>query len=848
MVALVAILAVVASVALHFLLPPEKAKALVLKQLKTQLRREVKIGDISIGILKGLHIHDLQVSESPDFSKGTFISSEQFSLRVALVPLLFRKVILRQVSLIQPTISIVRMPDGKTFNFSDLTQSTTTATSPSKEREKPPFMFLVSHAAIEKGALHFVDRSPAAQSMDISDLDLKLKNVSLVSPFRLDTSMRVKTKAADWRVELSGDANLAAASLKIRDCRLSSKETKLALSGMAEQLRSDQPTIDILLDIPQLHVANLAPFATLPPDVKLSGPLSGRAALKGHQRKLLVDSNFDLTKTDVKYSASFTKAANVPFSAAFKGTVLDMQGLSIENAKLVLVSMQVSGSGQVGQIRSPQPHIDLQLESNAFPVSDIAALVPQALPKGIAWQGSTQFSARVTGTPAASHVSLKWDGKPLSITLPDTFSKPIGTALDVNAQLDVIQPSQIQIRSFSGHLGSMQMTGSASYVTRGAQSTIGLAMKTNTFSVAEMAAMIPKTAPYKPGGNASLEVRVSGTADAPAVNGSMILQDVSAAYERSQITRLSGPVTFSMQDVVAPKLAGKLNGSEFALKLAAHKISTHPDIQVDFQIGELDLNKILPPMEALQPAKPSASVWFLVPPAYAATPEKPMPPMTIAATCSIGRAVHDLFEGQKIEFKAKLTDVTPDLSKVNGTATLRGGAGKLKNVEKLVSLSSTAKLVLLPISILQKLEHKGILKGLGIPSLQMIPFNSLKGDYALRSGTMEVQTFDLDGHDLAIQTKGTIGLIGAQPLNLKVATRLMSGVIAGTLGQLVRDESGHPTIKFSVTGTAADPHAKLDVQEVGKKAVQEVGKELLKNKDVQNAVDGLEKTFKNIFR
>src|SRR4051812_23038131 len=82
---------VLASVALHFLLPPEKAKALVLKQLTTHLHREVTLGQVSVGIISGLDISDLNVSEKPDFSKGTFVSSERFTLRLALWPLIFKR-------------------------------------------------------------------------------------------------------------------------------------------------------------------------------------------------------------------------------------------------------------------------------------------------------------------------------------------------------------------------------------------------------------------------------------------------------------------------------------------------------------------------------------------------------------------------------------------------------------------------------------------------------------------------------------------------------------------------------------------------------------------------------------
>src|ERR1041385_2468604 len=95
----VVIMLIVASALLKIYLPPEKAKKLVLEKLSTQLKREVKLGTVSVGILSGLHMTDLKISESPNFSKGTFLSSEQFSLKIALMPLIFRKVMVKQIVL-----------------------------------------------------------------------------------------------------------------------------------------------------------------------------------------------------------------------------------------------------------------------------------------------------------------------------------------------------------------------------------------------------------------------------------------------------------------------------------------------------------------------------------------------------------------------------------------------------------------------------------------------------------------------------------------------------------------------------------------------------------------------------
>jgi hypothetical protein len=225
----------------------------------------------------------------------------------------------------------------------------------------------------------------------------------------------------------------------------------------------------------------------------------------------------------------------------------------------------------------------------------------------------------------------------------------------------------------------------------------------------------------------------------------------------------------------------------------------------------------------------------------------PVVQLTSSAELAVASVKQEFYEGQNLQLKWNVTDVTPDLSKVNGTASLRQGPGKILNVEKLAAGSRIGKVALSPLEVLAKLQKKGLLQGMNVPSLQAISFDSIVGDYAMRSGMMDVKTFDLFGKELNVQSRGTVGLSGAQPLAMTVVMKLAAGSVGGTVGALVNDENGRPTLKFAATGSVANPQVKLDVQDVGKKALQQAGQELMKNKDVQNAVDNLQKSLKGLF-
>src|SRR5688500_8188939 len=117
LIVLVVLLVGALLVAVRVFFPPEKVKALVLEHLSQRLHREVRLGQVSVGLISGLSLSNLDVSERPTFAQGTFLSMKRFSLHVALRPLLRKQVVVRSVLLSEPTIMVIRQADGKTFNF-----------------------------------------------------------------------------------------------------------------------------------------------------------------------------------------------------------------------------------------------------------------------------------------------------------------------------------------------------------------------------------------------------------------------------------------------------------------------------------------------------------------------------------------------------------------------------------------------------------------------------------------------------------------------------------------------------------------------------------------------------------
>jgi len=204
---------------------------------------------------------------------------------------------------------------------------------------------------------------------------------------------------------------------------------------------------------------------------------------------------------------------------------------------------------------------------------------------------------------------------------------------------------------------------------------------------------------------------------------------------------------------------------------------------------------------------------------------------------------HDYYNAQALEVKWNLTDLTPDLAKLNGTANLKQGAGQVQNIQKLVSDSKAAKIVLLPLSLLQKLSN-ATHGAIQLPPMDNVKFKDILGDYVFKSGVMNIKSFTMDGDEINAAMNGTIGLAGPQPLDLKATLKFAAGLVGGTVGDLLQDEQGRPTVNMTVKGTVSDPKSSVDTAAVKKQAVEKI-KEKLADPEVQQKIQDL---FKGIFK
>jgi uncharacterized protein involved in outer membrane biogenesis len=238
------------TVALRIWLPPQKIRQLVVDQAGKILHREVRLKSVDLGVIEGLELEGLEVSEKPDFKAGVFAGAETFRLRIRLLPLLRRKVVIDEVTVAGLNLSVTQLKPG-VFNFSDLL--TAGKTPPSPQGGRPalpegsgtplPFSLQASVVAIKAGRLSYEDRVSGAQ-WRLGDLQGAIKDLSLAQPFGVKAGMQAEQVAPgrlkarldfDGQVDLSG---MSSGQLALDISKLSADLPGLALS-LAGPVRLD---------------------------------------------------------------------------------------------------------------------------------------------------------------------------------------------------------------------------------------------------------------------------------------------------------------------------------------------------------------------------------------------------------------------------------------------------------------------------------------------------------------------------------------------------------------------------------------------------------------------------------
>ena len=122
-IGVIVLVVVVAVVAIPFFIDVNQFRPTVETQLTNALGRQVKIGNLSLSLLKGqLGASNISIADDPAFSRNPFVQAQALDISVEIMPLIFNRAVhVQSLTLEQPQVALIRSANG-TWNFSSIGQ------------------------------------------------------------------------------------------------------------------------------------------------------------------------------------------------------------------------------------------------------------------------------------------------------------------------------------------------------------------------------------------------------------------------------------------------------------------------------------------------------------------------------------------------------------------------------------------------------------------------------------------------------------------------------------------------------------------------------------------------------
>lgn len=330
----------------------ESQRAAILQRAKTALNRDIRYDQAAFSVATGPAFTFTGVVIMDREGDVPFVSAERMVLRIAILPLLTKEWVIKEVRLVQPRIVIRRDASGN-WNMGDILEA---------KMDEP---VQVRGVTIEGGRLVFQDLFVRKEgvSATLEDLSLRLRNMA---PGR-KTSVNFQTAVSQG-----------------------GKKGQIEIAGAILLPGKEKPWLDTALDLNlrarQIDLAAYGPYY-LPSSgfTHLAGDLDCDAVVKGNWSEFASSGTVTLRKVDFLYSRVFPKAL------APKEIHLDYEmqrserQVALKRLNISVDDFRSQGFVTLRDLGTQDPMIEAQVKTSVFSFEKIHPYIPFGiLPKNVA--------------------------------------------------------------------------------------------------------------------------------------------------------------------------------------------------------------------------------------------------------------------------------------------------------------------------------------------------------------------------------------------------------------------------------------------------------------------------------
>lgn len=425
-----AVVVVAIAVAGWFLLDANRYKPEIQARLQEQLKRDVALGDMRLGLLPlRFTVQNLSVADDPEFKASLpFTQAERLDVMVSLMGLLRGNVAIDSIEVVSPKVELIRDEKG-VWNFASLAAGETPATTEDKpaEQTSSSSTFSLNRLAITGGSIAITDRLRKKERAVYSPIDITLSNYSPGTPFAFDIAAHLP----------GGD------------------EPGIRLKGEGGPLPESGPAampVKATLSLTAIDVAALRQFLDSEALATAQGVLSGETQLENQGGKFSANGKLALDKVQVNnLDVGYPIALDYAVSADPQKSLVQVTSATL---KLGPTPLTLTGSIDM----NPVPvAVDLRVTTGAATITEIARL---ASAFGVAFSPDTQVAGRVSGDVRATGPidKLALSGKIAARDL-EISGKDVPQAVKVPTLDLAITPAEIRTNDFQATTGKTVVHG-----------------------------------------------------------------------------------------------------------------------------------------------------------------------------------------------------------------------------------------------------------------------------------------------------------------------------------------------------------------------------------------------------
>ena len=241
---------IVIVIALPFFVDANLFRPRIESELTSALGRQVKVGNLSLSILKGgVTADDISIADDPAFNKAPFVKAKSLNVGVELIPLIFSKALhVTDLSLNGPEIALVRSENGDKWNFSSLGNNSAAAapgnqpaTPAAKTTDQPSGTTSGGNPNLSVAKLKVNDGRVTLSRADSSDkprvydkVNIEVQNFSFTSSFPFQVTANLPSGGSLKLDGTAGPIDPSNAAHTPLQAKVSVKQMDLASSGFID--------------------------------------------------------------------------------------------------------------------------------------------------------------------------------------------------------------------------------------------------------------------------------------------------------------------------------------------------------------------------------------------------------------------------------------------------------------------------------------------------------------------------------------------------------------------------------------------------------------------------------------